>query len=193
MISDLFGMNRRRILYGLVPCLGRDAIPDSLSRPVRDKLDRLGAALHAALSDAAHVVLGDLLLPADAVTRRIADLGQHRAAGLAPAAERPRLLRASTPSRPPRSWAHPATVLPNANLLAVSAGNPLSNHGSAGKRRDAGARAGTSHLRALLIGRAHHVLPVPRRSSGTGRPAWLQTHHRRHRPQASERDLRGAG
>ena len=44
VITDIFGMNGRRILDGLVDRLDREAILGSLSRHVRGKLERLGDA-----------------------------------------------------------------------------------------------------------------------------------------------------
>ena len=110
VISDIFGMNGRRILDGLVDRLGRDAILETLSSHVRDKVDRLGDALTAAMSDADRVVLGDLLRQHDAVERRIGRwTGRSRRAsrrtrtGCACC----RRSRASTPSRRPRSSPRP--------------------------------------------------------------------------------------
>lgn len=45
VISDVFGMNDRRILNGLVEGFGRDAILASLSRHVQHKPERFGDAL----------------------------------------------------------------------------------------------------------------------------------------------------
>ena len=62
MITDIFGVNGRRILDGLVQRLDRQTILDSLSGHVRRKLDRLGDALRMSLRDADRVILEDLLV-----------------------------------------------------------------------------------------------------------------------------------
>ena len=162
VISDIFGMNGRRILDGLVQRRGRDAILDSLSRHVRAKLDRLGDALCATLSDADRVVLGDLLRQHDTVERRIADLDRHLATGLAPYADQLRLLQTipgidavSAAAILAETGPQPAAVFGSADRLAAWAGVCPGNRESAGKRRAAHVRAGARHLRALLVGCAH--------------------------------------
>ena len=162
VITDIFGMNGRRILDGLVDGLGRDAILGSLSRHVRDKLDRLGDALAAAMGEADRVVLADLLQQHDALDGRLADLDRRLAAGLAPYADRLRLLRtvpglaaASAAAILAEAGPDPAAVFGSADRFAAWAGVCPGNNESAGKRRAARARAGAPHLRALLVGCAH--------------------------------------
>ena len=162
VISDIFGMNGRRILDGLVDRLGRDAILETLSSHVRDKVDRLGDALTAAMSDADRVVLGDLLRQHDAVERRIAALDREIAKGLAAHANRLRLLQTipgidavSAAAILAETGPDPARVFGSADRLAAWAGVCPGNNESAGKRRGARARAGSSHLRGLLVACAH--------------------------------------
>ena len=135
---------------------------DSLSRHVRAKLDRLGDALCATLSDADRVVLGDLLRQHDTVERRIVDLDRHLAAGLASYADQLRLLQTipgidavSAAAILAETGPQPAAVFGSADRLAAWAGVCPGNRESAGKRRAAHARAGARHLRALLVGCAH--------------------------------------
>ena len=162
VISDIFGMNGRRILDGLVDRLGRDAILETLSSHVRDKVDRLGDALTAAMSDADRVVLGDLLRQHDAVERRIGALDREIAKGLAGHANRLRLLQTipgidavSAAAILAETGPDPARVFGSADRLAAWAGVCPGNNESAGKRRGARARAGSSHLRGLLVACAH--------------------------------------
>lgn len=162
VISDIFGMNGRRILDGLVDRLGRDAILETLSSHVRDKVDRLGDALTAAMSDADRVVLGDLLRQHDAVERRIGALDREIAKGLAAHANRLRLLQTipgidavSAAAILAETGPDPARVFGSADRLAAWAGVCPGNNESAGKRRGARARAGSSHLRGLLVACAH--------------------------------------
>ena len=162
VITDIFGMNGRRILDGLVDRLGRDAILGSLSGHVRDKLDRLGDALTATLGDADRVVLADLLRQHDAVDRRIAALDRHLAEGLAPHAGPMRLLQtipgidaASAAAILAETGPDPVAVFGTADRLAAWAGVCPGNNESAGKRRGAHARGGAKHLRAVLVGCAH--------------------------------------
>ena len=162
VISDIFGMNGRRILDGLVDRLGRDAILETLSSHVRDKVDRLGDALTAAMSDADRVVLGDLLRQHDAVERRIGALDREIAKGLAGHANRLRLLQTipgidavSAAAILAETGPDPARVFGSADRLAAWAGVCPGNNESAGKRRGARARAGSSHMRGLLVACAH--------------------------------------
>ncbi len=162
VISDIFGMNGRRILDGLVDRLGRDAILETLSSHVRDKVDRLGDALTAAMSDADRVVLADLLRQHDAVERRIGALDREIAKGLAAHANRLRLLQTipgidavSAAAILAETGPDPARVFGSADRLAAWAGVCPGNNESAGKRRGARARAGSSHLRGLLVACAH--------------------------------------
>ena len=204
VISDIFGMNGRRILDGLVDRLGRDAILETLSSHVRDKVDRLGDALTAAMSDADRVVLGDLLRQHDAVERRIGALDREIAKGLAAHANRLRLLQTipgidavSAAAILAETGPDPARVFGSADRLAAWAGVCPGNNESAGKRRGARARAGSSHLRGLLVACAHgaartRTKPVPRLPRGDRRPPRPQARHRRHRAQAGTGDLRGA-
>ncbi len=162
VITDIFGMNGRRILDGLVDGLARDAILGTLSSHVRGKLDRLGDALTATLGAADRVVLADLLRQHDALDRRLADLDRHLADGLVPHAGRLRLLQtvpgidaASATAILAETGPDPAAVFGTADRLAAWAGVCPGNNESAGKRRGARARAGAKHLRALLVGCAH--------------------------------------
>ena len=162
VVGDIFGVNGRRILDGLVKGLDREAILDSLSRHMRAKLDRLGDALNATLSDADRVVLADLLRQHDSVDRRIAALDRHLDEGLAAHVDQLRLLQtipgidvASAAAILAEMGPDPATVFGAADRLAAWAGVCPGNRESAGKRRPAHARSGAKHLRALLVGCAH--------------------------------------
>ena len=162
VITDIFGMNGRRILDGLVDGLGRDAILGRLSNHVRSKLDRLGDALTAELGAAGRAVLADLLHQHDALDRRLAALDRLIAEALAPHAGGLHLLQTipgidadSAAAILAETGPDPAAVFGTADRLAAWAGVCPGNNESAGKRRGAHARAGTKHLRTVLVGCAH--------------------------------------
>ena len=162
VISDIFGMNGRRILDGLVDGIGREAILDALSAHVRTKLDRLGDALSMTLRASDRLLLADLLDEHDALDRRLADLQRRIDDDLAGYDARRRLLetipgidRASAAAILIEAGPDPAATFGNAARFAAWAGVCPGNHESAGKRRNARAKAGAKHLRTVLVGCAH--------------------------------------
>lgn len=203
VITDIFGMNGRRILDGLVDRLDREAILGSLSRHVRGKLERLGDALTMSLRDADRVVLADLLDEHDDLDRRIADLDRHLDQGMAGHDRRLRLLetipgidrvsaiailvrpaRMRSPcSAPPGAWP-PGPGLP---------GQPRERRQAKGRphptRRQAPAHD-PDRLRPRR--RPHPELPVPQLPQGPARAARLQARHRGDGAQARASRLRRA-
>ncbi len=162
VISDIFGMNGRRILDGLVERLDPEDILDKLSGHVRGKLVRLGDALTMTLRDADRAILADLLAEHDDLDRRVADLDRRIDDGLAGHDRQRRLLetipgidRASAAAILVEAGPDPSAVFGNAGRFAAWAGVCPGNHESAGKRRNARAKAGAKHLRAVLVGCAH--------------------------------------
>ena len=162
VISDVFGMNGRRILDGLVDGIGREAILDALSAHVRTKLDRLGDALSMTLRASDRLLLADLLDEHDALDRRLADLQRRIDDDLAGYDAQRRLLetipgidRASAAAILVEAGPDPAATFGNAARFAAWAGVCPGNHESAGKRRNARAKAGAKHLRTVLVGCAH--------------------------------------
>ena len=83
MISDIFGMNGRRILDGLVEGQSREALLGTLSAHVRTKIDRLGEALSMTLRETDRLILADLLEEHDALDRRVLRLNARIDDGLA--------------------------------------------------------------------------------------------------------------
>ena len=162
VITDIFGMNGRRILDGLVDRLDREAILGSLSRHVRGKLERLGDALTMSLRDADRVVLADLLDEHDDLDRRIADLDRHLDEGMAGHDRRRRLIetipgidRVSAIAILVEASPDPVAVFGSARRLAAWAGVCPGNRESAGKRKVARTQPGAKHLRTVLIACAH--------------------------------------
>ena len=77
VLSDLFGVNGRRILDGLVSGLDAERILAGLTAHVRGKLDRLARALEAELDPHSLWRLQGLLQDCDAIERRIRELDQR--------------------------------------------------------------------------------------------------------------------
>jgi len=65
VLSDVFGLNGRRILDGLVARRPRADILDSLSRHVRSRLELLGDALQLTLCETDRLLLADLIAAHD--------------------------------------------------------------------------------------------------------------------------------
>ena len=156
VITDIFGVNGRRILDGLVQRLDRQTILDSLSGHVRRKLDRLGDALTMSLRDADRIILEDLLVEHDDLDRRLAVLDRRLHEGMADHADRRRLLetipgidRVSATAILVEASPDPAAVFGSAKHLAAWAGVCPANHESAGERQGARTRPGAKHLRTV--------------------------------------------
>ena len=156
VLTDLFGVNARRILNGLVEGLEREVILDSLDANVSAKLAALGQALAFDLDPHARWLLADLLGQYDALSVRLERLDQQIEAALAPWDESLRLLQ-TVPGVDRRSaCAILAEVGPDLSPFARSqdlaawAGVAPGNHESAGKRRATRTRRGSPVLRAVL-------------------------------------------
>ncbi len=161
VLSDLFGVNGRRILDGLVAGLTPAAILPTLSGHVRPRLAALGDALSATLRPEARFVLQDQLAAFDNANARIAQydafIRQHLAPyqaqldllmtlpGIDHAAARALLIELGPDVK----------VFPTARHCAAWAGLCPGNNESAGKRRHGRTRQGNPHLRTLLIECAH--------------------------------------
>ena len=77
VLSDIFGLNGRRILDSLVARRPRTDILDSLSRHVRSRLQLLGDALRLTLSETDRLLLADLISGHDDLDRRVQDFDRH--------------------------------------------------------------------------------------------------------------------
>lgn len=161
VLTDIFGMNGRRILDGLVDRLAREVILASLSQHVRDKLDPLGDALSLALRETDRILLADLLDQHDALTRRVQDFDRRIDEALVPYAE-PRRLLETIPGIDRMSacailieTGPDVAVFGAARRLAAWAGLCPGNNESAGKRRPGHTRRGSKTLRAVLVECAH--------------------------------------
>ena len=158
VITDIFGVNGRRIFDGLVQRVDRQTVLDSLSGHVRRKLDRLGDALRMPLRDADRILLEDLLVEHDDLDRRLAVLDRRLHKGMVEHADRRRLLeaipgvdRVSAVAILVEASPDPVAVFGSAKDLAAWAGVCPGNH----KRQGARTRPGAKRLRAVLIGCAH--------------------------------------
>ena len=77
VLSDVFGLNGRRILDGLVARRPRTEILNSLSRHVRSRLELLGDALRLTLCETDRLLLADLITGHDDLDRRVQDFDRH--------------------------------------------------------------------------------------------------------------------
>ena len=161
VISDVFGMNGRRILDGLVEGLDRDAILASLSRHVQHKLERLGDALRLSLSAVDSMLLRDLLLDHDALEDRIGALDREIESTLETWKDRIVLLMTIPGIDRASACAILAEIGPDLDVfgssehLAAWSGLCPGNGESAGKRRKVKTRRGSKTLRAVLVECAH--------------------------------------
>jgi len=163
VLSDLFGVNGRRILDGLVSGLDAERILAGLTAHVRGKLDRLARALEAELDPHSLWRLQGLLQDCDAIERRIQELDQRVEDALA-ADHRRQLDLLETIPGIGRTSAHAilaeigpdlARTFPTAQNLASWTGICPGNNESAGKRRSGRTRRGNETLKVTLTECAH--------------------------------------
>ena len=201
VLSDIFGVNGRRILDGLLAGHPPQVILDGLSNHVRAKLKPLAQALAATLDPAALVLLRMQIADVDRTDTALDALDTHIRGELADH-QRPLGLLQTIPGI---DFGSACTILAElgpdleafreARHLGAWAGVAPGNNTSAGKRRSGRARRGNSTLRATLAECAHGAVrtknsPVLRLPPGPRRPPRLQARHSRHRPQAAAGDSR---
>jgi transposase len=176
ILSDVFGVNGRKILDGLAQGTGREAILASLTRHVADKLEGLGEALSLSLGDNDRFMLGDLLGEHDALVARIASYTEKLDEQMTPWEEQLRLLT----TIPGIDRTAASTILievgPEIEVFASKehfaawAGLCPGNNESGGKRRNARTRRGSKTLRACLVECAH--------GAARTRGCQFEAHHR---------------
>ncbi len=161
ILSDVFGLNGRRILDGLARGERREDILASTARHVAGKLEGLGEALSLELCANDRFMLADLLAEHDALEERIASCTKRIDDEIAPWDEQVRLL--ATIPGVDRAFATAILIEigPDINAfasrehLASRAGLCPGNHESAGKRSAGRTRKGAKTLRAVLVECAH--------------------------------------
>ena len=161
VLSDIFGMNGRRVLDGLAEGLEPDAILASLSHHVVHKIERLGDALSLSLGAADRLILCDLLRDHDALEERIEALDRDIDDASMPWEDRILLLMTIPGIDRASACAILAEIGPDLDAfgcvdrLAAWAGLCPGNSESAGKRRATRTRMGNKTLRAVLVECAH--------------------------------------
>lgn len=161
MLSDVFGLNGRRILDGLVARRPRVSILDSLSRHVRSRLELLGDALQLTLCETDRLLLADLIAAHDDLARRVQEFDRHIDSALTDYAAQCRLLETIPGIDHTSACAILSETGPDPNVfgaasrLASWAGLCPGNNESAGKRRTGRSRPGSRTLRAVLVECAH--------------------------------------
>ncbi len=161
ILSDIFGTNGRTLLDGLAAGTAREVLLASLTRHVAHKLEGLGEALRLNLSPNDRFMLGDLLKEHDAIGTRIDAYTRQIDEQMTPW-EAPLRLLTTIPGVDRHSA---RTILielgPDIDAfgskesLAAWAGLCPGNNESAGKRRMARTRRGSTTLRATLVECAH--------------------------------------
>ena len=161
VISDLFGVNGRRLLDGLARGDSQQTILASLDARMARKLTALGKALAFELDPNSRWLLRDLLHAYDSLTERVAMAGREVEAGVQPFADRVRLLETIPGVDRASACAIMVEVgtdlssFPKAQHLAAWAGLCPGNRESAGKRCHAPTRRGSKVLRSVLVECAH--------------------------------------
>ena len=161
VLSDIFGVNGRRILDGLLAGHPPQVILDGLSNHVRTKLKPLAQALAATLDPTALVLLKMQIADVDRTDTALDALDTHIRGELADH-QRPLGLLQTIPGI---DFGSACTILAElgpdleafreARHLGAWAGVAPGNNTSAGKRRSGRARRGNSTLRATLAECAH--------------------------------------
>ncbi len=162
VLTDLFGVNGRHVLDGLVQGVAVESILAGLTRHVRGKLRLLAQTLEANLSPASLWMLAGQLDDFDAVTGRILELDERVEAAMADWRRSldlletiPGIARSSAHAILAELGPEPTQVCATAARLAAWAGVCPGNNESAGKRRSGRVRAGNPTLRATLTECAH--------------------------------------
>ena len=161
LLSDLFGVNGRRILDGLVAGRAPDDILASLSGHVRGRLTALGDALSAPLRPHVRFVLNDQLNAFENAEARSAAYAAFVEQQLAPYQSQLDLLMTLPGIDHSAACAilielgPDVQVFPSSRHCAAWAGLCPGNNQSAGKRRHGNTRKGNPFLRTLLIECAH--------------------------------------
>ncbi len=157
VLSDLLGLNGRRILDGLVRRHSVADILKQLTWHVRQKLEPIARTLEARWSPAALWRLSCLLNDFDAANERLRELDGLVGQALQPWQRQLELLQtipgiacSSAQAILAELGPEPTTVCPDAASLAAWAGVCPGNNESAGKRRSGRVRAGNAALRATL-------------------------------------------
>ena len=157
VLSDLFGVNGRRILDGLVAGKERAEIMAALSGHVRRHLATLNDALESKLSEADRFLLRDQVRLFDQAGERLAEYDAVIDRGLAEHQVAIRLLT-TIPGIDHRAASAiiielgpDISVFPSERHCAAWAGLAPGNNESAGKRRSGRVRRGNQALRTLLI------------------------------------------
>ena len=160
-LSDIFGLNGRKILAGLAEGLPPEEILASLSGHVRHKRELLEQVLEAQLDAHAVWKLGDLLRAHEAANQSIAELDARLAEGLAEMVEQVHLLETVPGIDRGSACAILVELGPDLSAfdktanVAAWAGLAPGNNESAGKRRSGRLRRGNATLRATLAECAH--------------------------------------
>ncbi len=161
VLSDVFGMNGRRILDGLVNGVASEAIIASLSSHVSGKVPDLTNALGAELNPSDRFILQDLLLEHDSVEERIGKLDREIREGLSQWEKKLELLQTIPGIDQGSACAilveigPDIGVFPSAKHLASWSGVCSGNNESAGKRRSSRTRMGNKTLKDVLVECAH--------------------------------------
>ena len=161
IISDVFGVNGRIMLDGLIAGDPREVILGRLSHHVRGKLVALGSALSFALADWERTLLQDLVSAEAGLQTRLQAIEANMLERLEPHREALEILQ----TMPGIDRVAAASVLAetgpdmsvfgSAQAFTVWAGLSPGNNQTAGKRRHGATRKGSRHLRATLVEAAH--------------------------------------
>lgn len=161
VLSELFGVNGRRVLDRVARGCPKEEILASLDARVARKLAALDKALAFDLDPNSRWLLRDLLEAYDSLTERVAMVGREIEAGVKPFDDQVRLLE--TVPGVDRASACAIVIEIGADLsafaqakhLAAWAGVCPGNRESAGKRCQAPTRQGSKVLRSVLVECAH--------------------------------------
>ncbi len=161
ILTDVFGVNGRRILTAVLQKIPTEEVLDSLTWHVQSKRELFADALQANLSDSVRVTLKTLLTQHDQFAARERELMQQMHRVLEPYASQLELLC----TIPGISYDSAVSILveigpdlsafDNANRFAAWSGVCPGNNESAGKRRSGRTRLGNHHLKRNFTECAH--------------------------------------
>ena len=161
ILTDVFGVNGRKVLKGVLEARPREFILESLTPHVRHKYDLFADALQAQLSEDMRFTLERLLQHHDHLNQMIVRFTRRLSKRLQPYSDQLELL-CTIPGICPDSAmtllveiGPEIQVFANARSFAVWSGTAPGSNESGGKRRNARIRHGNRHLTVNLIECAH--------------------------------------
>ncbi len=203
ILTDVFGVNGRKVLKGVLEARPREFILESLTPHVRHKYDLFADALQAQLSEDMRFTLERLLQHHDHLNQMIVRFTRRLSKRLQPYSEQLELLCTIPGICPDSAMTLLVEIGPESQVFANARSFGAWSGTGAGQQRKWRQTAQRSNPtwqsapdgqpgRVRACRRTHQRLSVSGVSQSADGPTWLSPSHRRHRTQTGSHHLRGA-